>query len=99
MIDIVLLLIVTVRTSMLILEDLCQDTFMSTALLIPVKVHSPTMNSIELILNIARSSWRPLPTCRAWVIVTLSNRWPVDLHLIALTCDEVLSLVAARLYH
>ena len=99
MIDIVLLLVASIRTSMLIFEDLCQNSLMSVALISAIEVHSPSMDSIELIFDVARSSWRSLPASGAWVVIPLGNGWSVDLHLGALTCDEVLSLITAWLYH
>ena len=53
MIDVVLLLVVSICTSVLILEDLGQDALVLSSLICPVQVHAPTMNSVELVLDVA----------------------------------------------
>jgi hypothetical protein len=53
MIDVVLLLVVSIRTSMLVLENLSQYSFMANALVSSIQVHSSAMHSIELIFDVA----------------------------------------------
>lgn len=53
MVDVVLLLVVSIRTSMLVLENLCQYSFMPRALVSSIQVHSSPMHSIELIFDVA----------------------------------------------
>lgn len=72
MINIVLLLVISIGSLMLVLEDLGQDTFV-LSLVCSVEVHSSAMDSVELVLDVSRGPWRSLTACRAWVIVSLSD--------------------------
>ena len=99
MIDVVLLLVVSIRTSMLVLENLCQYSFMARALVSSIQVHSSAMHSIELIFDVAWSPWGSLSTGWARVVVSLGDWWSIDLHFSTLTCNKVLGLVATWLYH
>ena len=57
MINIVLCLVPLVRPSMLILEYLGQNALMSIVLSSPLDVHASPMHSVELVLDVTRSSW------------------------------------------
>ena len=53
MILVVLLLVVPICTSMLVLENLSQYSFVSAALVSSIQVHSSAMHSVELIFDVA----------------------------------------------
>ena len=79
MIDIILLLIISLSPCVLIFKNLCKYAFM-VALLVAGQVHSSSMDSIKLVLDVSRGSWGSLSTCCTWItIVALCNGWSRDI--------------------
>lgn len=83
------ILLHTLCSSMLILEDLCEDTLSLSI----IDVHASSMDSIELILDVSTSSWGSLATSSSRIVATLSDGWPCHFKNGAVTSYQVLSLV------
>ena len=61
-----------------------------------IDIHSSTVNGIELVLDVARSSWRSLPSSSARIGLSLHG-WSRNLKLSSRVGNQVLCLVTARL--
>ena len=60
--------------------------------------HSSSVHCIELILHTS-TSWGPLTAGSAWIVATLRYWGTLDVQLSWLSGDQILGLIAARLYH